>query len=210
MSWGNENLDGWGHVWQTGEEPPEWYRSARALTDDDTGRAELRTVRADRFLVHVRQKTPGSATDTVNSAPFVDGADRFFAHNGFVADFRAGVREELLAKISPARAAAIVGDTDSEMLFALVLTRLDEGADATEATRVVAEVAEIYGGRFNVVLWTPDEIVATRWENSLYLRELPFGGHVVSSEPTDDDTWTPVPERSMVILTAEGRRQEEM
>jgi glutamine amidotransferase len=209
MSWGNDNLDGWGYVCQSGADAPRSYRSELALDVDENGRNALRHARGDRFLVHVRQKTPGSATDDVNSAPFSDGGDHYFAHNGFVADFRAGVREELLAKISPQRAAAIVGDTDSETLFALVLSRVDEGADPIEATRVVAEVAEIYGGRYNVVLWSPEMIVATRWDNSLYVRDTDEG-RVVSSEPTDDSPWTPVAERSMVILTADALRQEEL
>lgn len=207
MSWGNDNLDGWGYVCQSGADAARSYRSELSLDVDDTGRSALRQAHGDRFLVHVRQKTPGSATDAVNSAPFSDGNDHYFAHNGFVADFRAGVREELLAKISPRRAAAIAGDTDSETLFALVLSRLDEGADAIEATRVVAEIAEIYGGRYNVVLWTPDKIVATRWENSLHVRDEPEG-RVIASEPTDDGAWVPVPERSMVVLTADDLRTE--
>lgn len=209
MSWGNENLDGWGFVCQSGNDASVTHRSARSLVDDAAAEGLLRDARGDRFLVHVRQKTPGSATDAVNSAPFSDGSGHHFAHNGFVDGFRLGVREELLAKASPERAAGILGDTDSEALFALVLTRLDEGSDAVEATRVVAEVAEIYGGRYNVLLWAPDVIVATRWDNSLYVRDG-ADGRVVASEPTDGTRWTAVPERSMVILTADDLRLEDL
>jgi glutamine amidotransferase len=209
MSWGSDNLDGWGFAWTTGTAPARSYRTGLALTEDEAGRALLRTTVADRFIVHVRQMTPGSVAEPVNSAPFTDGGGRFFTHNGFVAGFRAGVREQLLAKVSPSRAAGIRGDTDSEVLFALVLSRLDDGAAPTEAIGAVAEVAELYGGRYNVLLWDDDTIVATRWENSLYQRD-DGGSVVVSSEPLDDRTWHAVPERTMVIVDDDGVRQEGM
>lgn len=209
MSWGSDNLDGWGCAWTTGSEPPRSYRTGLALTEDEAGRAVLRTTVADRFIVHVRQMTPGSVAEPVNSAPFTDGAGRFFTHNGFVSDFRAGVREQLLAKISPSRATAIRGDTDSELLFALVLSRLDDGAAPAEAVRAVADVAELYGGRYNVLLWDGDTIVATRWENSLYRRH-DGTAFVVSSEPLDDQPWQAVPERTMVIIDGDGIREEGM
>jgi glutamine amidotransferase len=207
MSWGQDNLDGWGFAWQPTGEPIRSYRSALSLADDAAGRSLLSDAWGERFIVHVRQKTPGSATDAVNSAPFTDGAGHFFAHNGFVADFRNGVREQLLSKVSPMRASAIEGDTDSEALFALVLSRLDDGASPSEAAGAVADVADLFGGRYNILLWADDTIVATRWENSLYVRDAPDHA-VVSSEPTDDGEWRPVPERSMVILTHDGVRQE--
>jgi glutamine amidotransferase len=209
MSWGRDNLDGWGFAWARDDAPPRSYRTGLALTEDEAGRALLRTTVADRFIVHVRQMTPGSVAEPVNSAPFTDGARRFFTHNGFVADFRAGVREQLLAKVAPSRAAAIRGDTDSEVLFALVLSRLDDGAAPVEAVGAVADVAELYGGRYNVLLWDGDTIVATRWENSLY-RFQDEAAMIVSSEPLDDRRWQAVPERTMVVLDRHGVREEGM
>lgn len=207
MSWGRENLDGWGAAW-SGPESSGSLRSHRPLPDDHFGQHRLRSAHADRFIVHVRQKTPGSATDGLNSAPFTDGPDRYFTHNGYVADFRNGVREELLAKVSPIRADWILGDTDSEVLFALVLDRLDAGAAPSEAIGAVAEVAELYGGRYNILLWARDQLVATRWDNSLYVRD--GDAVIVTSEPLDGGPWEPVPERSMAILTADGLRLEDM
>jgi glutamine amidotransferase len=200
MSWGQDNLDGWGMAWSD-DDRVRHHRRGVPLTEDLDGQQRLRSITAPRFVVHVRQMTPGSVRDDINSAPFRDG-NRFFTHNGYVADFGSGVREQLLAKVSPVRASGIRGDTDSEMLFALVLSRLDDGATAVESLGVIAEVAELYGGRYNVLLWDGDTIVGTRWENSLYVRSGP--AVLISSEPLDDDGWCPVPERSMVIMTTEG------
>jgi hypothetical protein len=73
----------------------------------------------------------------------------------------------------------------------------------------VTDVAERYGGRFNVVLWDGDSIVATRWENSLYVRDGD-DDVVITSEPLDHGSWQPVPERTMVIVDPQGVRQEAM
>jgi glutamine amidotransferase len=208
MSWGEENIDGWGFASTRVDAAPQLYRSGSAMTEDLVGQARLRQLSADRFIVHVRQMTPGSVRDPVNSAPFSDGRGRFFTHNGYVADFRNGVREELLAKLPPERAAAIHGDTDSEVLFALVLDRLDAGAPVTEAMGVIADVGERYGGRYNVLMWADSMMVATRWENSLYVRAS--DAVIVTSEPLDDEPWRAVPERTMVVVDDRGVYEEHM
>ncbi len=119
MAWGTENLDGWGFAWLDDDGLPRRYSTGLPMTGDPNGRQMLESIVSGRSIVHIRQKTPGSLTDGSNTAPFWDGGTRFFSHNGFVPDFRNGVREQLLGKVSPARADAIRGDTDSEVLFAL-------------------------------------------------------------------------------------------
>jgi predicted glutamine amidotransferase len=205
MSWGSDNLDGWGYVY-VADHGEVHHRSSAPLTADEQARQQLSGVSARHFLVHVRQKTPGSATAVVNTAPFSDPSGYYFSHNGYVTGFRDGVRDELLGKLSDTRAAGLAGDTDSEVLFALVLDQLDAGAPPVEATRVVADVAERYGGRYNVVLWHPNGFVATRWDNSLYLAT--DSGTFVSSEPIGDREWRAVPERTVVVCDHTGWQQE--
>jgi predicted glutamine amidotransferase len=205
MSWGCDNLDGWGYAYdELGE--MRHYRTGTPLPDDGDGVAPLRHCSSARFLLHIRQKTPGSATQTCNTAPFTDGAGHYFSHNGYVTGFRDGVRDELLGKLSAERAAQIEGDTDSEVLFALVLDQLDTGVAPVDAIGVVVDVADRYGGRYNVVLMHPDGFVATRRDNSLYLST--DEGALVSSEPIGRRDWRPVPERTFVVVDDDGWREE--
>jgi glutamine amidotransferase len=207
MSWGNDNLDGWGYVY-VDDDGQHHYRSAAAFNEDVRGQSGLREVWPRRFLLHIRQKTPGSATAPVNTAPFSDPGGYFFSHNGYVTGFRDGVREQLLAKVSPERTAGIEGDTDSELLFAMVLDRLYSGAAAPDAIRILADVADRYGGRYNTVLMHPNGFVATRWNNSLYLST--DRGALASSEPIGDHGWRSVPDHSMVVVSHSGVRQEQL
>jgi glutamine amidotransferase len=206
MHHGCENLDGWGFGWFDEAGRPVRYRTTQPLPSDRQGRGRLGETYADRFMVHVRQKSPGTATDVTGNAPFGDGR-WLFAHNGAVDGFREGVRDELVARISPARRAGLDGDTDSEVLFALVLDELDAGATGAEALAVIAKVGDEFGGRYNVLLMDPTGFVATRWGNSLYVRETE--GITLASEPLDASTgWQAVDDRSIVVVDEHGLREE--
>jgi gamma-glutamyl hercynylcysteine S-oxide hydrolase len=217
---GRVNPDGWGFAWyeerpadHPHQEVPVRYRSAQPMPDDVDGLDELAEVTAGRFLAHVRHKSPGSPTEVAGNAPFVHGPFAF-AHNGFVAGYRAGRRQQLRARLSPAVEPWIGGDADSEVLFGLLLDRLRDGQDLVSATvGLVLDVGDVElaaddprptderGGKFNLVVTDGVELVATRWGNSLFLRyDRPVGGAVIiASEPYDDETdWQEVPDHTLV------------
>ncbi len=124
-----------------------------------------------------------------------------FSLNGAVGGFRKGVDDQLRAKVSPKRLAGIEGDSDSEVLFALALDRLDAGDTPGDALAgVVEDVTGITKGRLNMLLTDGHELAATRYGNSLFVREA-----TVVSEPLDDDTgWCEVPDASLVAAVAEA------
>lgn len=129
------------------------------------------------LIAHVRQKTVGP-TSVENTHPFVQGA-WVFAHNGTLTD-----HASLRVKTSPERLAEIRGSTDSEALFAYLLTRLDErgvshiGSSATardEATRVIAlataELRAAKAGAFNFLLSDGNSCFVHRFGRTLFLLE---------------------------------------
>ena len=200
QSSGCTNPDGWGIGWWVDGQPdPFRYRSARPMPHDHDGVAALDGLESGRWVAHVRLKSPGSPTEVAGSAPFVSGR-WLFAHNGFVAGYREGVREQLFAELSPARQEAIEGDADSEVLFGLILDRIDDGTDPAEALAAVIAPLSRDGGRYNVVLTDGTRMLATRLHNSLHLRRSPDGSTTeIASEPYDDAPgWQPVPEGSLV------------
>jgi glutamine amidotransferase len=195
---GCHNLDGWGFAWFDESGRLVRYRTTEPLPSDRQGREQLASIRTDQFMVHARQKSPGAVTDVTGNAPFADG-HWLFSHNGAVEGFRDGVREQLLGRLTPVRRGGIEGDTDSEVLFALVLDRLDAGAPPGEALAAIGKVADEFGGRYNVLLMGPTGFVATRWGNSLYVREAE--AVTVASEPLDaGGAWRAVEDRSMLVV----------
>lgn len=163
------------------------------------------------LIAHVRQKTVGP-TRLENTHPFArDGW--VFAHNGTLhnlAPLRDGSSAERLAEIA--------GDTDSELLFAYLLTRLDrEGLlrlrsepDRDAASRLVEGVARelraLEVGAFNFLLSDGITSFAHRSGRSLFILERTPGDPVRECRPVDSDTalvtkWSP--RRHAVFIASE-------
>ena len=90
--------------------------------------------------------------------------------------------------------------TDSAVLWALTVARLEAGAGLGEALADVVHrvAAGTGGGRLNLLLTDGATIAATAFGASLCARRLP-GGVVVASEPYDDSPgWVDVPDSSLV------------
>jgi glutamine amidotransferase len=177
---------------------PRSYRSTTSIWADESFDCQDR--RSGAIVAAARLASPGTTLDDRNNAPFVTGRWSF-SLNGYA--FRDGREPPLRAALSTARRAQLRGDTDSEVLFGLVLDRLDDGADPADALSAVTALVDPDDDvRLNLLLCDGETVVASAWGNSLYLRS---GDEsiVVASEPLDDDpAWQPVPDRSLVDTTA--------
>ncbi|MDX6679007.1 MAG: glutamine amidotransferase [Solirubrobacteraceae bacterium] len=99
-------------------------------------------------LAHVRGVTwsTGELISDLNLHPFqFPGAKVVMAHNGHLREF-ASMRYDLLEHVTPQLARYVAGTTDSEWIYALLLSQLDDPAatpDADELTRATFRVLEI-------------------------------------------------------------------
>jgi gamma-glutamyl hercynylcysteine S-oxide hydrolase len=201
---GVTNRDGWGVAWRHGD---EWAlrRSTIPFSADHEGQAGLRTLVAPSIVAAIRRASPGAALTEAGNAPFVEGRWAF-SLNGFVGGFFEGARDDLRAELTPARRDRLAGDADSEVLFGLVLDRIDGGHDPAAALGAVVDASVAAAGdqpsRLNLLLSDGVTIWASRWSNSLFTRRSAAGDVAVASEPWDDDpSWTEVPDRSVVTAT---------
>jgi glutamine amidotransferase len=203
---GTVNADGFGAGWWVPErrEEPARYRRAIPLWADRSFASLAGVVAAPAVVAAVRSATPPLPVEESGCAPFAAGP-WLFSHNGAVEGWASGAGHLLRGQVSAARAGVIEGATDSEVLFALTLDRLDDGLEPTAAlAAVVSAVAAGPGGRLNLLLGDGRRVAATRWGDTLFTR-AGDDGIVVASEPFDDgDGWEPVPERS--VLGAAGNR----
>lgn len=209
---GAMNADGWGVGWwePAVRDEPARYRSAAPMWTDRSFRSVAEVVHAGAITAAVRSATPPSPIVDTGNAPFSAGP-WLFSLNGFVTGFRGPVGEELRRLVSGPRAVAIEGTTDSEVLFALVLDALADGAAPVEAlAAVTALVLERTEGKLNLLLSDGRTIAASASGNSLFTivdAGLAAGGVLVASEPLDDHpAWTEVPQGTIVEATAGGLR----
>jgi glutamine amidotransferase len=194
---GTVNADGYGVGWYAPEvrSDPARYRRSGPIWADRSLASLAGTVRSGAILAAVRSATPPAPIEESGAAPFTAGP-WLWSVNGAVAGDVAALRRT----VSETRAAGLEGTSDSEVLFALLLDRLDRGCDPAGA---VVDLLSI-PGRLNLLLTDGSTIWATAWGDTLWT--LAGDGHVVvASEPFDDDpAWAAVPDRTLVVADASG------
>lgn len=178
-----EHPDGWGIAihdasgdTSIGDEPWRLHRGTAPAGEDSRFRELAARSRGHLLVAHVRQKTVGP-TRLENTHPFVrDGW--VFAHNGTIKE-----QDVLRARSSGRRLREITGDTDSELFFAYVLTKLDERGllrPRDEHARVAitdllheitAELRAARIGAFNFLLSDGQTTYAHRFGRSLFVLE---------------------------------------
>lgn len=207
-----EHPDGWGiAAW----EPEQGWllRKRPACAQRDVSFATLaEETRGQLLVAHIRQRTVGAAI-LENTHPFRSGR-WIFAHNGTIDDIA-----YLRSRISEERWVMIRGSTDSELLFAFLLTCLDEEAAAADASDAAVDSAIDHAmdelarasslGSYNFVLSDGERLYAHRRGRSLYLLERQDEtGQItalVASEAITDEPWHAVTDGSLVRCRRERR-----
>ena len=205
QTYGKTNPDGFGVGWYDRDlrTEPARYRTTTPIWKDETFDSIAGLVRSGAVLASVRAASPGMPVEESANAPFTEGP-WLFSHNGFVPGFSSTVGRALRAELSTRRADTTPATTDSQLLFALVVDRLEDGASPVDALVSVVELVEdLVPARLNLLLGDGEQIAATAVRNSLFVlddRDL-TGAVVVASEPHDDNaTWAEVPDGSVVEL----------
>lgn len=212
-----EHPDGWGIAVFDGAHAAWQVHKGTERAHDDSRFHEVAAQSAGHLLVaHIRQKTVGP-TRLENTHPFErDGW--LFAHNGTVKAI-----DVVRSSASKARLAEVQGDTDSEILFAHLLTRLDEvgltklaDEHARAAATIVIEEAtrklrEQNVGAFNFLLTDGATMFAHRFGRTLFILERAPADPVRETRDVTESTtlvtkWT---QRRHAILIASERLTDE-
>lgn len=197
------NADGFGAGWYDPSVRPEpaLYRRTQPIWSDESFASVAVLVRTPAFLAAVRSATPGFSLEESATPPFADGR-YLFAHNGMIEGWRSDAGAAVRALVSRARAANLRSTVDSEVLFALVLGRLDAGDGASSAlAAAVRAVKETAGGRLTSLLTDGSTITGCTFGDTLFVRRE-ADGVVVASEPYDDDAaWQQIPDMSLIEAT---------
>ncbi|MCA9622919.1 MAG: class II glutamine amidotransferase [Myxococcales bacterium] len=112
--------DGWGVAFYV-DGAPHLTRMPSTALDDTLFHRLSGVVSSETVIAHIRKATQGQKT-VLNCHPFQFGK-WVFAHNGDIPNF-VDKREELLAAVAPRLRRFILGDTDSEVVFFILLSHL--------------------------------------------------------------------------------------
>jgi glutamine amidotransferase len=164
--------DGTGLGYFDGDGRPHVDKQPLAAFRDRAFAHVARTAHSATFVAHVRFASTGGL-ELRNTHPF-EQRGRLFAHNGVVEDLA-----RLEHRIGDAMS-LVAGDTDSERLFALITTEIDNhhgdvGAGIVAAVEWVAANLPVLS--LNFVLITADDLWALRYPDTqeLHILERPAG-----------------------------------
>jgi len=180
---GHTHPHGWGVCCYDNAEP--WLEKRdTAAHDDETFSLAAERIYARTVLAHIRHATVG-VHSAFNSHPFAWGRWSF-AHNGTLSGF-AALESGLMAETDEDLRAHRMGQTDSEMMFLWLLTRMRRLEGFEEHNPPLEAVMQLLSdsvqeldarskalpdpevSRLNFLLTNGDQLYATRFRNSLYI-----------------------------------------
>ena len=193
-----EHGDGWGVALRSAA---DWVVEKRTKCAAECSHYEGLAMSAQSRLAiaHVRKRTVGDIKLT-NTHPFQRGR-YVLAHNGTLPGVGA-----LAAHTSSSRLNEIEGETDSERLFAFILSHIDRAPDVergvTNAVRHIRGISDF--GAASFLFSDGERMFAHRSGRTLYslLKTDPHGGvaAMVASEPLTHDDWSELREGSLTEL----------
>jgi predicted glutamine amidotransferase len=120
---------GWGVAYYVAG-TPHVIKSDKSALNDQLFRRVSGIVSSQTVIAHIRNATEGEV-NLLNTHPFQFGP-WVFAHNGNIKEF-ATHRTSLINEIAPALRPYVLGETDSELIFFLILTELLRKVDLSRA-----------------------------------------------------------------------------
>ncbi|MEX2496115.1 MAG: class II glutamine amidotransferase [Woeseia sp.] len=202
--------DGGGLGWYAKAAEPGLYRNPGPAWADPNLRELTRVIQSHVFFAHVRAST-GAPNLLVNCHPFRSGR-WLFMHNGQIGGYRQ-LRRRLFDMLPDDCFDAMVGSTDSELMFQMMLanglctdpfTAIRQTIREINALRRKRNIQEAFRATFAIS--DGQSVYAARWASdsnspSMYINRTD-GGTLLVSEPLDEDisSWTAVPANSFVRI----------
>jgi predicted glutamine amidotransferase len=211
-----EHPHGWGVAVHDGGGDWDIQRGTACAKLDGRFHEVAARARGRTLIAHVRRRTVG-ALNLENTHPFQRGR-WVFAHNGTIPE-----TEPLTHRTSGQRRREIEGQTDSERLFALLLTAIDRAGGTDGAMRaapgavdetLAAAVADLTArpsfGAANFLCGDGEVLYAFRYGRTLHVLERdasPDRGAavLVASERLTDEAWNEVTEGALLRVDGGAR-----
>lgn len=212
MSMFEVNGDGFGLGWYDQKPTPGLFRSIHPAWNNANLKSLASNIRSGLFIAHVRAAT-GTPIQETNSHPF-QFRNWLMVHNGVIHEF-ARIKKELMELIDNKYFGHILGSTDSELLFFLLLSNgLEQDLQAAieKTIALIEKIASDYqifpavrmtlGISDGISLWCV-RYSSQSDSSTLFFSQL-NSNHgkpvLVVSEPINDNSidWQPVDEDSIM------------
>jgi ergothioneine biosynthesis protein EgtC len=220
MTSGVVNADGFGVGWYHNQKDiePFTYKNTLPIWNDINLPNLSRYIESKCVLAYVRSATSGQAVDFANCQPF-NYQQLLFIHNGGIENFRKTLHRKIRSTLTPEFYEIINGNTDSEHIFALLLSQsqvnkhrpLEYALRTTLLT--LLEMAKRYQVKasLNVIFSDGNRLIASRFATSspvpslYWIRDDPTfpKSVIIASEPLFMGNWIACPENSIITVGAD-------
>lgn len=137
-----EHPDGWGVAYYV-EDAPHIIKSENKAIEDKIFKKVSGVVTSHTVLAHIRNATLGNKS-ILNTHPFQYGP-WVFGHNGNVKNFSVN-KNKLLRLVDPKYIRFILGETDSEILFFIILSEvLRSGLNKKSIAAAIEKIVGVIG-----------------------------------------------------------------
>lgn len=217
---GQSNPHGWGFAERLEDGSLDYERQAEPASESESFRREVMDTPAIATIAHVRRATVGEPR-LENTHPFV-ADNAALAHNGHIGEFEE-VRTRMRLAMNTQWRDGIQGSTDSEHIFALLMSRLEARTQAAMLDTLSSTISDIQGwasdqgadAALNLLWLVDDQLIGSKVGRSLYYTERDHGYEcpicgrthgldtpdyqavVVASEQITQEGWREVPEDNL-------------
>ena len=138
MSMSCWNPDGWGLGWYGDDGIPVIVKEPRQASESKLYHRTAAEGRSRIFVAHVRRATTGTTLSYENCHPFAEGS-WIFAHNGSIKNY-----ESLIECLTEPHREAIMGQTDSEILFHWILQNIEACGSVIDGVKAAIRKIQSY------------------------------------------------------------------
>ncbi len=208
------NADGFGICWVLRDGKPKFYKNIMPIWSDIFLKNITDSISSDMIIGNVRSATPGIGYGIQNVHPFIID-DLMFSHNGYIKNFNAEVAYKLKKDLALKYSNFLKGNTDSELIFALIAQNYYIGLTLEESIlKVFRKIKKICPeALLNIIVARKfngkKEVYSSKYSigkdaPSLYLsnslNEIKSYA-IIASEPLDKDgKWEKIKEQTLVAI----------
>ncbi len=201
------NADGYGIGWKN--EKRFWlYKNDLPIWNDINLNSLSKSISSNLVIGNVRSATIAENLGYFNTHPFFHN-NFCFSHNGYIKDFDILTKKKLLRYFDDKYLGAIKGNTDSELIFLLLLQYIERKKNIKKSIKEVIKIIEINypAAMLNFLLAVYDNngknrLFATKYSKNLTSPSLYYLNNnksiFISSEKLNNNNWSAIKDKSLI------------
>lgn len=201
------NADGFGIAWKN-KNNFDVYKNNLPIWNDLNLKSISKSVYSNLVIGNVRSATNSEYLGYYNTHPF-NYNNYCFSHNGYIEGFNVLTKKKILKYLNEKFYRLLKGNTDSELIFILLMQFIENSNNVTESIRAVIEIVEnnFSAAMLNFLLAVnkgdKNYLFATKYSKflktpTLYYTQDKNQSFTISSEKLNSEKWYRIKNQSIV------------